>query len=78
MASAKASNMRFQKLAIYTKPDGQADGEPTHVVKQLSSSRWTSKMGSLEDIEHELNALRGFYYGAVAQILKRPVSLSRR
>ena len=62
----------FQKLAIYTKPDG----EPTHVARQLPSGRWTSKMGSLEDIEHEIDALRGFYYGAVAQILKRPASSS--
>lgn len=68
----------FQKLAIYTKPDGQPDGQPTHVARQLPSGRWTSKMGRLEDIEHEFNALEGFYYEAVAQILKRPVSLSRR
>ncbi|WP_420485289.1 hypothetical protein [Iningainema tapete] len=30
-------------------------------------------MGNLEDIEHELDGLRGFYYGAVALVLKRPI-----
>jgi hypothetical protein len=66
----------FQKVAIYTKPNGELDGEPTHVARQLPNGRWTSKLGSLEDIEHELDGLRGFYYGAVAQILKRPISSS--
>jgi len=65
----------FQKIAIYTKPPGEADGQPTHVTRQLPNGRWTSKLGNLEDIEHELDALRGFYYGAVAQILKRPVAI---
>ncbi|MFE1748764.1 hypothetical protein [Coleofasciculus sp. H7-2] len=65
----------FQKIAIYTKDDGQLDGgQPTHAARQLPNGKWTSKMGDLEDIEHELNGLRGFYYGDVAQILKRPVS----
>lgn len=63
----------FQKIAIYTKPAGEPDGVPTHVVRQLPNGRWTSKLGNLEDIEHELDGLRGFYYGAVAQILKRPI-----
>jgi len=64
----------FQKIAIYTRDDGQPDGgEPTHMARQLSNSRWTSKMGYLEDIEHELDGLRGFSYGVVSLILKRPV-----
>ena len=63
----------FQKIAIYTKPSGEPDGVPTHVVRQLPNGRWTSKLGNLEDIEHELDGLRGFYYGAVAQILKRSI-----
>jgi hypothetical protein len=65
----------FQKVAIYTRDDGQPDGgQPTHVARQLPNGKWTSKMGELEDIEHELDGLRGFYYGDVAHILKRAVS----
>jgi len=56
--------------------NGEPDGEPTHVARQLPSGRWTSKMGFLEDIEHTVDALRGFYYGAVTQILKRAVRAS--
>jgi hypothetical protein len=37
----------------------------------LVSGRWTSKLGNAEDIEHELRALEGEIYGAVALILKR-------
>ncbi len=64
----------FQKVAIYSRDDDQFDGgEPTHVARQLPNGRWTSKMGELEDIEHELDGLRGFYYGDVTQILKKSI-----
>jgi hypothetical protein len=33
--------------------------------------KWTSKLGWLEDIEHELDGLIGDRYGVVGQILKR-------
>jgi hypothetical protein len=37
------------------------------------SGKWTSKIGELEDIEHDgLSALEGKAYGTLAQILKRP------
>jgi len=46
---------QFQKLAIYARDDGQHDGgQPTHVARQFPNGRWTSKIGELEDIEHEL------------------------
>jgi hypothetical protein len=65
----------YDKVALYAREDSQADGgQPTHVARQLSNGRWTSKLGELEDIEHELEGLIGFYYGSVVQILKRPVS----
>src|SRR5437588_290819 len=35
-----------------------------HVAKQLSSGKWTSKLGENEDIEHELSGLEGEYYGS--------------
>ena len=67
----------FQKIAIYAKQDSVDDaGQPTHVARQLLNGKWTSKIGRLEDIEHELDGLTGYYYGEVVQILKRPISSS--
>jgi hypothetical protein len=55
-----------EKLAIY------ADGEfPLHVARQLPNGYWTSKLGSREDVEHELDGLVGREYGRVAAILSR-------
>lgn len=55
-----------EKLAIY------AEGEfPLHVARQLPNGYWTSKLGSREDIEHELEGLTGREYGRVAVILSR-------
>jgi hypothetical protein len=57
----------YQKIAIYI----DTKGTPTHAARQLSSGRWTSKLGWFEDIEHELYGLTGERYGVVGQILKR-------
>lgn len=59
----------FEKIALYATPDG----EPTHAARQLSNGKWTSKLGRWEDIEHELDGLVCEMYGAVRQVLKRPV-----
>lgn len=57
-----------EKLAIYV----DSAGKPTHIARQLGSGRWTSKLGDLEDIEHEtLGSLEGREYGRVAVILER-------
>ncbi|MDY6803909.1 MAG: hypothetical protein SXA11_08890 [Cyanobacteriota bacterium] len=65
----------FQKVAIYAKEDSIDDaGQPTHAARQLPNGRWTSKIGEFEDIEHELDELRGYFYGEVVQILKRPIA----
>jgi hypothetical protein len=56
-----------EKIAVYAK-----GGRPTHAARQLPSGRWTSKLGRAEDIEHDLPALAGDVYGAVAFILQRP------
>jgi len=61
----------FEKLALYA----NSAGRPTHAARQLSNGGWTSKLGSEEDIEHTLEALTGPLYGAVAQILKRRISI---
>jgi len=58
----------FEKVAIFV----DAGGEPTHAARQLPSGRWTSKLGTLEDIEHDLHALEDSRYGSVALIMKRP------
>lgn len=54
------------KIALYAK--GQ---HPTHAARQLASGKWTSKLGPLEDIEHELEDLVGDCYGTVAVIFRK-------
>jgi len=56
----------FQKIALYANPQGQAK----HAARQLPSGRWTSKCGSLEDIEHELGGLEAADYGNVAVYMR--------
>lgn len=56
----------FEKIALFAK-----DNLPTHVARQLANGHWTSKLGMREDIEHDLHAIGGEAYGAVAVVLKR-------
>lgn len=59
----------FEKIAIYI----DSHGKPTHTARQLNSGNWTSKLGSLEDIEHiTLDDLTGCSYGKVGVIMRRP------
>jgi hypothetical protein len=58
-----------EKVALFA----DSAGMPTHAARQLPTGRWTSKLGQAEDIEHELRALEGEVYGALALVLKRPV-----
>lgn len=61
----------FEKVALYV----GTHGRPAHVARQLASGSWTSKLGRMEDIAHPtLEALEGSEYGAVAAILKRPIT----
>ena len=48
-----------EKIAIYV----TSDGKPQHVARQLSNGLWASKLGRVEDIEHELLGLSGKLYG---------------
>lgn len=58
----------FEKVCIYV----NAAGSPEHVARQLESGKWTSKIGKLEDIEHEtLTGLKGVEYGRPTVMLKR-------
>jgi hypothetical protein len=58
----------YQKVALYI----SSAGIPTHMARQMDSGKWTSKLGTLEDIVHEsLECLEGKDYGSVFRILKR-------
>ena len=57
----------FEKVAIYV----DTSGKPTHAARQLSPGLWTSKLGTLQDIEHEIDGVSGDLYGSVAVIMKR-------
>jgi hypothetical protein len=56
----------YEKVAIFVEGNS-----PEHMARQLSSGRWTSKLGMWEDIEHALQGLRGEKYGEVVKVLKR-------
>lgn len=59
----------IEKIAIY----GEAPLF-THAARQLETGKWTSKIGNLEDIEHDsLEGLCGEEYGQVILILKREI-----
>jgi hypothetical protein len=59
----------FEKVALYGN-----NLFYTHAARQLSSGKWTSKIGALEDIEHDTpDDVAGGDYGEVVQIMKRPI-----
>jgi hypothetical protein len=58
----------YEKVALFS-----VNGEPTHAARLLTSGRWTSKLGPMEDIEHGLPDLEGDVYGTVTVLLKRAV-----
>jgi len=59
----------YEKIAIFT----DSRDIPTHAARQISSGRWTSKLGRLEDIEHELMGVAGSAYGKISVVLRRPI-----
>ena len=60
----------FEKIAIYT-----INGEPTHAAKQKANGLWSSKIGSLEDIEHENpEDVNCPTYGTVHTFMRRRLS----
>jgi hypothetical protein len=60
----------YEKVAVFV----GSDRIPTHAARQLPDGRWTSKLGTLEDIEHPLDALSGAIYGSVVWVMKRPIT----
>lgn len=56
----------YEKIAIYA-----VGSKPTHAAKQLPDGKWSSKLGALEDISHQLEGVENTEYGAVAFFMKR-------
>lgn len=59
----------YEKVAIFVNDEG-----PQHAARQLANGRWTSKLGELDDIEHDLRDLEGTEYGSVVAIMRRAVA----
>lgn len=58
----------YSKVAIYVGSEGLR-----HAAVQLESGNWTSKLGGLEDIQHEtLVCLEGKEYGKAQVFLRKP------
>lgn len=58
----------YEKVAIYV----DVAGGPTHAARQLPSGAWTSKLGRLEDVEHNtLSGLEGGDYGKAFLFLRK-------
>lgn len=58
----------FTKVTIYVSPEG-----PRHAAIQLESGNWTSKLGALEDIQHDtLACLESADYGKATIFLRKP------
>jgi hypothetical protein len=58
----------FEKVAFFA-----LAGKPKHAARQLPTSRWLSKLGPMQDIEHALHDLTGVAYGSVVLVMKRPL-----
>jgi hypothetical protein len=56
----------LEKIALYA-----INGRVKHASGQMANGRWRSKMGKSVDIEHELEAVEGPFYGQLAAILQR-------
>ena len=58
----------WQKVALYV----DQDNVPTHMARQLSNGKWTSKLGSDMDISHDtVEVLEGPCYGTASYYLRR-------
>ena len=71
LAADESVEAGFIKIALYVQ-----NGEYRHVARQLSATKWTSKIGEREDISHELRALEGdgkYGYGVASIFMRKPV-----
>lgn len=61
------SEPEFEKVALYA-----VENAFTHVARQTPDGKWTSKLGTLEDISHDSpEGLEGDEYGQVVRYMKR-------
>jgi hypothetical protein len=56
----------YEKIAIYA-----VSGQVKHAARQLPNGDWTSKLGKGVDLEHELHAIDGDFYGFPVQFMIR-------
>jgi hypothetical protein len=60
----------FQKIVLYIK-----DEKPTHAARQLTTGKWTSKLGRNIDVEHDYpEVLDGPQYGSASVFMKREIN----
>jgi hypothetical protein len=65
----------YEKVVFYV----AEDGELWHFARQLVSGKWTSKLGDLNDIEHDnLELLTDSDYGNPTIVLKRPLHQDKK
>lgn len=57
-----------EKIAIYA----DENNIPTHAAIQLQNGQWSSKLGMLEDIEHEILGVEGDEYGEAKVFMSKP------
>jgi hypothetical protein len=67
----------FEKIALFAKK-ATSGLEPTHAARQLPDGKWTSKLGKLEDIEHNKPShVSGPAYGDAVHYMKRRTKAPR-
>jgi hypothetical protein len=60
----------YEKVVFYV----DSAGIPTHFARQLPNGKWTSKMGDLNDIEHDtLEIIINPRYGNPGLVMKREI-----
>ena len=69
----------YEKVALFAKHDNNGILVPTHTARQLCDGRWTSKLGTLEDIEHqEVEDVSGPDYGSPVTFMRRGAPQAKR
>jgi hypothetical protein len=59
----------YEKIVIYV----GSTGKPTHAARQLGTGKWTSKLGRMQDIQHDTpEGVCGEAYGEIALVMRRP------
>lgn len=62
----------YEKVAIYAQRGADGGLSPTHAARQLEDGAWTSKLGVLEDIRHNIpDVLEDGIYGKAVAYLQR-------